>query len=50
VDEMGEENCFTCYVPTSPKGLKELIRRHFRGVPGLKRPQYFMKENEYRRF
>jgi hypothetical protein len=45
----GDETCFTAYVPTNLQGLKELIRRHFRGIPGRK-PEYFMRENEVRRF
>jgi hypothetical protein len=50
IEKSGEEEYFTCYVPTTPRGLKELLRLKFRGVPRLKKAQYFMKQNEYRKF
>lgn len=45
----GKQVCFTAYVPTSFQGIKELVKRQFEGVPG-KRPEYFMKSEELRRF
>jgi|GEM_PF-2099893 len=51
VEEDGEEEFFTCYVPIHPKGLKELLRRRFLGVSlGKKKPEYFMAKEELRRF
>lgn len=45
VEDTGKERHFTAYVPTTPRGLKELVKRHFCGVPG-RRPQYFMRLKE----
>ncbi len=51
IEEDGEQEFFTCYVPTHPKGLKELLRRRFLGVSFTrKEPDYFMTKEELRRF
>lgn len=49
VEDTGKQKSLTAYVPITPRGRKELIRRHFCGVPHRK-PEYFMKQNELRRF
>ncbi len=45
----GKQKFYTAYVPTNPRGVKELVRRHFCGVPN-RHPEYFMRPAEYRSF
>ncbi len=47
-EKRGKLSHFTAYVPNNFRGLKELVLRNFRGVPG-KQPQYFMKKTELKR-
>jgi len=47
VNDTGKQKHFIAYVPTSLSGVKELVRRQFRGIP-QKYPAYFMKHAEFK--